>query len=356
MEYTLMVANKTFIAAVIASAALVFQVIPALPQNNTTQPVSCDFYILQEGAVLHVTSSGVIPVNLKPDVRAIFKTDKGLYYIRYDDSGYAAGFYSADGPVNYEYQVLHRGDRVERFAVYENVFYILMVKPGIPDRGGELLRFNPDQGKVDTIGAVWDFGIAGGQVFIIRGSEIVYNNAVIPLMLEGVLSVKAVMDERLVLVTNGEETEVCDIVSGRNLYQYGADTDFQGGDGFNLVMEFVDSESAAGSADSEGAMTYYNIFINGNEDSRTETAPARVRKTSFIRLESGKVYLVRAERWELDRTKGKYVRLNNISQPGEMRIFIPENRGVSIEVEFDGREYRVKHGIYRGCGKTEGGR
>lgn len=351
-----MVIKKSSGTALFLSAVLVFTVIPALPQNNISQPVSCDFYILQGGAVLHVTSSGVTPLKLKPDVRAIFKTEKGLYYIRYDDSGYAAGFYSADGSVNYEYQVLHQGDRVARFAVHENVFYILMVKPGIPDRGGELLRFNPDQGKVDTIGSVWDFGIAGGQVFIIRGREIVYNNAVIPLMLEGVIYVKAVVDERLVLVTNGGETEVCDIVSGRNLYQYGAGTDCPGGDGFNLVMEFVDSESAAGSAGSEGAMTYYNIFINGNEDSRTETAPGRVRKTSFIRLEPGKVYLVRAERWELDRTKGKYVRVNNIRQPGEIRIFIPENRGVSIEVEFNGREYRVKHGIYRGCGKTEGGR
>ena len=307
-------------------------------------------YILQNGAISLLSGAGVSEISLNGDVTAIFTADGGVYYVRHDDRGYTAGFYTTAPSGSFEFQVLHQSCTVERFMVSEKILYILFKRPGeLPDsKSGELVRLNPYTGGIDTVKPVADFGLAGGTVFIIRGREICYNGNSIPLVLEGDLSVKAVVDERLVLVGSGDETEVCDLRAGRNIYQYSATEEFPVNDEYNLVIEFMD---AGGQDLSEGPgddMVYYNIIVNGYEDVRTEIAPGRIVKTSYLQLDPGRHYLIRMERWELDRARGRYVRANNIMQPGELKVFVPENRGLKILVQYEPSGYNIKQGVYRG--------
>lgn len=322
--------------------------------SQTANPGNTDFFLLKNSIIIHVTEKGASPLRLGGDAAAIFQADGGVYYVRHDGTGYTVGFYSLEK--SYEFRLKYESGSVERLVVHDMVFYILFMKNEKTDvRAGELVRFNPDSGKADIIGPVSDFCITGGRLCLIKEGCIDYNGSVIPLMIEGSLYFKTVIDERMVFVSNGSETEICDIVAGRNLYQYSDSCSYYESPEYNLMMEFSDTDSPDVTGSTDDSMVYYSIIINGEENSRTETAPDRIVKTSYTKLKPGKIYLVRAERWELDRLKEKYVRMNNIMQPGELRIFIPENRVVRIRVEFDGETYRITRGVCSGDGKTEGG-
>lgn len=309
-----------------------------------------DIYLLRNGKIIHIAGTDPEELGLNGDVTAIFAADSGVYYIRHDDQGYTAGFYTPLPAGSGEYQLLHQSYTVERFMVSEKIFYILFKKPGGLSEPGsnELVRLNPATGMIDTVDRVSDFGLVRGSVFILRERGVHYNGTSIPLMSEGEIFVRDVVDDRLVLVGSGEETEVCDVLEGRNIYQYSCTVSYPVNDKYNIVIEFTDTEAAGNPADPDGNIVYYNIIINGYEDERTETAPGRVTKTSYLLLDPGKSYLMRMERWELDRGKGKYVRANNIMQPREMKLFVPENRGLKIMVEFTGSGYNIRQGIYKG--------
>ena len=322
----------------------------AIFANDSVHAADDDIYILRNGRIIHI--AGTDPEELNPggDVTAIYGADSGVYYIRHDDRGYTAGFYSPSGAEGFEFQLLHQSYAVDRFIVSEKIIYTLFRKPAdISDRGGsELVRLNPDGGTVDTVDRVCDFGIVRGAVFILRDSEIIYNGTTIPLMLQGDLFVRSVVDDRLVLVGSNDQTEVCDVVDGRNIYQYGPAGSLPVNEEYNLVLEFTDVVSSETRPDPEGSMVFYNIIINGIEEERTDLSPGRVTKRSCLLLDPGRNYLVRMERWELDRSKGRYVRANNIMQPGELDLFIPENRGLKIMIEFTGSGYNISRGVYRG--------
>lgn len=309
-----------------------------------------DIYLLRNGRIVHIAGLDPEELNLNGDVTSVFTADSGVYYIRHDDQGYTAGFYTPAPGGNFEFQLLHQSYTVERFIVSEKIIYVLFKKPGELSGPGssELVRLNPATGITDTADQVADFGFVRGMVFILQNREIRYNGRSLPLMIDGDLRVRAVVDDRLVLVGCGGETEVCDVAEGRNIYQYSATESFPVNDEYNMVFEFTDTLSGENTADPDGSMVYYNILINGYEDERTETAPGRVTKTSYLKLEPGRSYLVRMERWELDRVRGKYVRANNIMQPRELKIFVPENRGLKILVEFTGSGYNIIQGVYRG--------
>lgn len=319
--------------------------------SQDSAPAAADeVYLLRNGTIVHIAGTDPEELKLNGDVTSIYTADSGVYYTRHDELGYTAGFYTPEPAGSFEYQLLHQTYTVERLIVCEKIMYILLRRPAeLAEQGSsKLLRLNPASGLVDTVENVSDFGIVRGSVFIIRGSEIIYSGRVIPLMTAGQLSVTAVIDDRLVLVGNGADAELCDVVEGRNIYQYSAAGSFPVNEEYNLVFEFIDTEDAGSTADPDGSMVYYNIIINGYEDERTETAPGRVAKTSYLLLDPGRSYLVRMERWELDRVKGKYVRANNIMQPRELKLFVPENRGLKILVEFTGPDYKITQGVYRG--------
>ncbi|MFA5518852.1 MAG: hypothetical protein WDA74_06295, partial [Spirochaetota bacterium] len=61
---------------------------------------------------------------------------------------------------------------------------------------------------------------------------------------------------------------------------------------------------------------------------------------------AGNYNIISAERWELDKSRGRYLRVNNINQPEEIRIFVPLNRVVKIQFNYDGNYYNILQSVY----------
>jgi len=174
-------------------------------------------FLLKDGKIIHVTENGFFVPEINGDVAAMSVQDGGAYYIRHDVQGYTAGFYSGLDSGSYELLLMHESFTVERFAVHDGIFYVLFKKPGITSSAGELVRLNPGTGSIDTLPLITDFGLVRGRLFVVKERSLIYGGTLIPLMLDGDLRVSGTGDDRLVFVTNGYETEVCDIVSGRNV-------------------------------------------------------------------------------------------------------------------------------------------
>jgi hypothetical protein len=66
----------------------------------------------------------------------------------------------------------------------------------------------------------------------------------------------------------------------------------------------------------------------------------------MIKAETGRYCLIKAERWELDKIKGRYVRVNNVYQPETVKLYVPENRIVKISFIFDGEKYIMNQSVY----------
>jgi hypothetical protein len=113
----------------------------------------------------------------------------------------------------------------------------------------------------------------------------------------------------------------------------------------NLIVEFVDVLTESYNSKNSVETIYYEILIDGVEESRTETGRGEISKIFHANLAPGKYHIIRPERWELDKSKSRYVRVNNISQPGELKIFIPENRVIKIRVEFNGSGYKLNQSV-----------
>lgn len=162
------------------------------------------------------------------------------------------------------------------------------------------------------------------------------NNHRIPLTLQGKAGIKEIVDGRLLIVTGGDKKEIIDLVSLKNIYLYsGQSAPVQPKDN-NLV--FLVKDKIEGTPEKEKHV-YYKIFIDGNEEGRTETGVASLDKKLQVSAKGDSYHVIRLERWELHRKKRQYRRANNILQPRPRRIFLPENRIIRISVTFDGKQH-----------------
>jgi hypothetical protein len=80
--------------------------------------------------------------------------------------------------------------------------------------------------------------------------------------------------------------------------------------------------------------SYYRIFLDKVEAGRTTTGLESQKKTYRGTLDSNR-HLLRVEKWVLDKRKGRYIKLNNISQPKPDYIYfnVPENGIVEIKMK-----------------------
>ncbi len=79
--------------------------------------------------------------------------------------------------------------------------------------------------------------------------------------------------------------------------------------------------------------SYYRIFLDKIEAGRTTTGLESQVKTYRGSLDSNR-HLIHLEKWVLDKRKGRYIKLNNISQPKPNFIYftMPENGTVIIKM------------------------
>jgi hypothetical protein len=80
--------------------------------------------------------------------------------------------------------------------------------------------------------------------------------------------------------------------------------------------------------------SYYKIFLDKVEAGRTTTGLESQEKKYRGSLESNR-HLLRVEKWVLDKRKGRYIKLNNISQPKPDFIYfnVPAKGTVVIKMK-----------------------
>ncbi len=306
------------------------------------------------GDVLYkLDSSGRI--KLFDKVAAISRDKDTIYYIRSSGEKWIAGFLKDNSDINSEFDLQGRYEKLFKFAGCSNIFYYLVqpVKENIDDKSENkplFIRFNPDQMNFQIAEGVEDFILVDGKSFVLLNNNLYFNGALIPVSLSGKLKISGVIDSRIAVISDTTGTELVDLVAEKSIYQYLDNLTAVEPDQYNLIVEIADNIPAtdttlSDSSSNSGSSVYYEIRIDGAEENRTETGTGELTKTLYSTLAPGRYHIIKAERWELDKTKGRYVRMNNILQPDELKIFIPEKRIMKIKIEFNGAGYKINQSV-----------
>lgn len=311
------------------------------------------------GDVLYKSDSGG-RTELYDKVAAI-SIDKGTtYYIRSSGEKWIVGFFRENSEVSSEFDLPGKYEKLYRFAGSNNIFYYLVqpVKNNAeekPENNPVFIRFNPDQMSFQNIVGVSDFILVDGKSVVLRNNSLYYNGTLIQVLLPGKLKILNVIDSRIALISDTTGTELVDLLAEKSIYQYKENSVPAYPAEYNLILELGDiaaqnetnsSEiSSSGISLNTGSSIYYEILIDGEGENRTEIGMRELIKTFNANLVPGRYHIIKPERWELDKTKGRYTRMNNVYQPAELKIFIPENRILKIKIEFNGTDYSISQSV-----------
>lgn len=300
------------------------------------------------------------------DKVAAISIDKGtIYYIRSSGEKWIVGFFKDSSALNSEFDLPESYDKLYSFAGSNNIFYYLVqpvkdnsMEENTVEKSGNsrvFIRFNPYQMNFQKIAGVSDFILVDGKSVVLQNNSLYYNGTLIPLLLTGKLKISRVIDSRIAVISDETGTELIDLVAEKSIYQYKENLVPVLPAEHNLILEFADtitqSEvtsneiSSSGISLNTGNSIYYEILIDGAGENRTEIGMRELIKTFNTNLTTGRYHIIKPERWELDKTKGRYTRMNNIYQPAEMKIFIPENRILKIKIEFNGTGYMINQSV-----------
>jgi len=294
--------------------------------------------------------NSVSRIKLYDKVACISIDRNALYYIRYSDNKLLAGILKENQGKVTEFEIPGRYGRLYKLAVYNNIFYFL-AEPVSETAGVKaetiplLVRFNPDQSALQSIEGVIDFILIDGKTVLLKKNFLDSNGLSIPLMISGNLKISDVTDSRIVTISGSDGTEIVDILAEKSIYQYRNNSVTSNPEEYNVILEFEDKIAKTDLETGIESGIYYEIFIDGLPDNRTETGRGDLSKTFHSRLVPGKYHFIKPERWELDKVKGRYVRMNNIYQPSEIKVFIPENRILKIKLVFDGAVYNINSSV-----------
>jgi hypothetical protein len=326
--------------------------------DSTGASPAHETFLLDNGRIYREEKSRhALPIG--GDVLGINCYDNTLYFIRQSGEGWLAGsFRNPEGETS-EFSLGTGFSRFIKLAGHDNIFYFLAdFNSAINSENTEnsadvpvktervLVRFDPNKNERKIIRGVYDFALSDNGLILLTPSGLNYNGVLIPLMVQRERYIDRIIDGRFVFLTNGEEIEVIDIISERNIYIYREGKAFPHNPDYNIMLQFNDTARPEDSVSDIDTMIYYQVNVNGVEYGRTETAPSNVVSSSMIKAETGKYCIIKPERWELDRIKGRYIRVNNIYQPEEFKLYVPDNRIIKIRFDFDGEKYIVNQSVY----------
>jgi len=301
------------------------------------------------GDVLYKTDS-CGGIRLYDKVLALSK-DKGIfYYIRSSEERWIAGILKENSDAGIEFKIPWKYEKLYKSAVSNDVFYYLAdpVKDNPDEKSGTgavFVRFNPDQMTSQSIAGVLDFSLIDGKSVLLRDGSLDYNGLEIPLMLTGKLKISEIIDSRIALISGEDGTEVVDLIAGKSIYQYKNTSIPEVPDEYNIILEFEDKfKKTDVPSDIENSI-YYEVLVDGVEENRTEAGRGELNKVFQANLSPGGYHVIKPERWELDKIRGRYIRMNNVYQPAELKIYIPENRILKIKIEFDGTGYKINQSV-----------
>lgn len=328
---------------------LVLSFIAALQTNAipSEDSPSCVYSIDGGNIILHPGESPrVIPVT--GTIVGHCHGDDGIYYIAIKSDIAAEPFIGCvdlqSGTVRYEKKLPHGTDTfiLDKLMVSEGIAYILTETRTVSGTVRVLNRINLNSMNKSILEDVLDFHVDRQGLILLkkreRGMVLCRNETVVPVTLSGecILRIGKVVDGRMVFITDGIETEIFDMISGRGVYSYSVKRELLLPTEYNLA---VDAKDIQGYGQDDREMVFYKVFINGIESGRTDSGPAGLSREFRVKVDASKYHSVKLERWVLNAPKGRYERENNIRQPKAEQIYMPMNRIVKLNVTFNGKNY-----------------
>ena len=276
-------------------------------------------------------------------VTAFHQQGESLYFITAREGFYHAGFIMEGGNKIFNTGIEAYEGSVVKLQVCNGIFFFSV--SSLTGESATLYRYSPDLNTIQSISNISDFSIISGDLLILREGSLNYNGIEIPVMLQKA-SICRVIDNRIVHITNGADVEIFDIAAAKSIYQYKDGIVYDSGDNYNVILEFYDPPQNSTNSRQDDKLVYYNVTVNGHDMGRTETGPAAIVKQLQVKVKAGSYNIISAERWELDKSRGRYVRVNNINQPDEIRIYVPLNRVVKINYSCTGTVYTITQNVF----------
>lgn len=316
---------------------------------SSTENLTPDYsLVLKGGKVLRHNPDSIEEVKISGFVRNIFHHNNILYYLKTPSSTelniWHIGYRDLESETSFESELkIELENRaIKRFSAAERISIILIEEP---ENGRSLLyRIDINSMDISQLSDVFDAALMQGTLILIQkkteneNSSYYYlnvNGKEIPLSLKGSPSFHEIVDNRILFISDGIETEVIDLQNIKSLYLYSTESRYLMPEDFNLIIETSDENLTKDIKTS----VFYKIFINGKESGRTETGMPNTAKSFKTMLEPNSYYIVNLERWELDKRKERYIRANNIRQPHPLKLFIPAQRVLKMIILFNGKTY-----------------
>ena len=299
-------------------------------------------YILKDGIILEVGTDSLKRISVGGSVLAIDETEDFLFYFKKTSNSHYAGRIPKNGDEPSEIALaINSNAELKKFFVCGEDAVVLTADSG--KVSGKLFHVYFDEGGVRTADNIIDVAPAAGLPVLLEGGMggivLSFDGNIIPCSINA-HRISNVIGGQIVVVTDGNISEIIDIQRGKNIYAFSRGLNFALPESYNLVFEAADTMQ---SSTTDNKIIFYKVFVDGVEAGRTETGIAPVSKVFTVNLDSGKYHVITPERWELDRKKEEYVRVNNVHQPKPARIYVPENRIIKLLFFFDGKEYKFSY-------------
>ncbi|HPA72304.1 MAG TPA: hypothetical protein PKY31_08550 [Spirochaetota bacterium] len=296
-----------------------------------------------DAKVLPVPGKGSADAGEAHGALHVYRHGAELYYLKgcagggpcsavFRDSGGASHEVSVDSQL--------KGKSLRRFLGAGGVIYLLACEGVAPEAPCLLHRLELNSMKENRVEGVRDIILHEGRPVLLErtdsGARINRNGATVPITIGGSPVFRGFFESRFAVVTNGTDSEMVDLALLRSVYAWSAGRAYKTAGDHNLVVEAMD----AGGAPAE-RMLFYKVFVNGTYSGRTTTGPAQQARRVSLKVEADEHHIVRLERWELPAGKDEYSRVNNIGQPQPLRVYVPRNRVIRLELTREDGRYRA---------------
>ncbi|MEJ5362956.1 MAG: hypothetical protein WHV26_12925 [Spirochaetota bacterium] len=226
--------------------------------------------------------------------------------------------------------------QIKRIAFESYAIYIC-----IHESDGILYRADINTGLVEQVRGVSDFLLLQDSLVILKNDNtLMYHDFVLPLFFTGKPSFKGHVDDRIVFVTDDNDTEVIDIKEKKVVYHYSNNVQFAVSSDYTVELSVNDLPTQE-----KATRIFYKIYCNGQDYGRTEPVLSINQSKIQLNLSSGQYHEMVIERWRLDENSQQYIRDNNIRQPKPVILFVYPGRIIAVKLIYDGLEYRVFTGF-----------
>ncbi len=208
------------------------------------------------------------------------------------------------------------------------------------DAGRTLYSYNLKSFEISKQEHVFDFDIHNNMLLVIQKKDDTYflrnNSDELPLSLHSSPRFEDSIAGGISVISGGGEREIVDVARMKSVYLYSENRRYVLPEEYNLEIRAVD-EGTTGQV-----MIFYKISIDGSMKGRTKTALAQLPLLYQDKLEQSSYHIITLERWELNKARKQYLRVNNIHQPESVKIYMPENRIMKLNVIFNGKKYIMR--------------